>query len=95
FAFINDEWPALVERVKTIGHSQETCGLPLVAPFSEKNNPDSADITDQLNQALSRLSKKHRKSLHLTGFESVTLDDYQSIIDLETLAKQAGYAELA
>lgn len=95
FAFINDEWPELVERVTIIDHSETTCGLPLVVPFSEQNTPDTRGITDQLNQALARLSGKHRKSLHLTGFESVNLDDYQSIIDLETFAKQAGYAELA
>ena len=95
FAFIKDEWPALVERVKTIGYSEATCGLPLVIPFSEQNNPDSRGITEQLNRALSRISDKHRETLHLTGFESVVFEDYQSIIDLENRAQQAGYTELA
>lgn len=93
--FIKDEWPALVERVKTIGYSEATCGLPLVIPFSEQNKFNSKGITDQLNQALSRLPDNHRNSLHLKGFERVNLDEYQSIVDLENLAQQAGYVELA
>ncbi len=94
FALIKDEWPELIGRVKTIGYSEVSCGLPLVIPASERENLDPQGITQALNQALSRLSDSHRDTLHLAGFEDVALDDYQSIIDLETYAAQTGYTEL-
>lgn len=95
FALINDEWPELTRRVKTIGFSEATCGLPLVMPYSEHKIIRSRDITRVLNQALSALSTQHKNTLHLAGFESVGFEDYQSIIDLETSAITAGYPQLA
>ena len=94
FALIKDEWPELIAGVKTIGYSEATCGLPLVMPASERENLDPKGITLALNQALSGLSDNHRNALHLTGFEDVVIDDYQSIIDLETSAALVGYTKL-
>lgn len=94
FALIKDEWPGLIEQVKTIGFSEATCGLPLVIPYSRQWNIDPASITRALELALTGIQDKHRKTLHLTGFENVTLTDYQSIIDLETQALEAGYTKL-
>lgn len=93
-ALIRDEWPELIDRVKTIGYSEATCGLPLVIPNTDRPNIEAESITLALELALKGLSDNHKKTLHLTGFENVSLDDYQSIIDLETRARQAGYSEL-
>ena len=94
FALIKDEWPELTERVKTIGFSEVTCGLPLVIRFSERLKIKTKDITRTLNQALSELSDRHRKTLHLAGFEEASLNDYQGIIDLENMATGSGYPDL-
>lgn len=94
FALIKDEWPELIDQVKTIGFSAATCGLPLVIPNSRQWNIDPESITRALELALTGIPDKHKKTLHLAGFENVTLADYQGIIDLETQAFEAGYTKL-
>ncbi len=94
FALIKDEWPELIKQVKTIGSSKATCGLPLVISYYNPMNIEQNSITRSLNFALTKISEDHKKILHLTGFENVTLADYQSIIDLETKAFEAGYTKL-
>ncbi len=94
FALIKDENPELVSRVETIAFSQATCGLPFVIPHSANENFEPKNITKALNQALNRVSDNHRQTLHLAGFKNVTLADFQSIIDLETVAFEGGYTKL-
>lgn len=94
FAFIKDAYPELTEKVKSIGYCQATCGLPFVIPRSDAAKFNQQAITNALNIALSRMPRSDRECLHLRGFENVTLDDYQSIPELETQASQAGYPVL-
>jgi ABC-type phosphate/phosphonate transport system substrate-binding protein len=47
-----------------------------------------------LNQGLAGVPSTARKTLHLDRFESVELNDYRSIVELEKFAHKAGYAEL-
>lgn len=93
YALIHDEWPELTSRVKTIGYSAATCGLPLVVP---RENPylSLITVTQLLNDALQVLREDHRKALHLVGFSGVSFEDYRGIIDLEAEAVQAGYSIL-
>ena len=94
FALIKDQWPELVDKVRVIGQTEPTCGLPFVAPASESDLIDTNGMIDALNIALSRLTEVDKKRLHLRGFEAVKLSDYDSIMKLEKAAIDAGYAEI-
>ncbi len=93
-AFIKDEWPELLDRVITIDFSEATCGLPLVIPSTELWNIEAESMIQALRLALEKTSDQYKEVLHLTGFENVSIDDYQSIIDLQSQAEQAGYTKL-
>jgi hypothetical protein len=73
---------------------QHSCGLPFVMPASRYTQQRSERYLGALNQALARLPADAAKILHLDRFERVSLAEYQSIIDLENFAIEAGYAEL-
>jgi ABC-type phosphate/phosphonate transport system substrate-binding protein len=94
YQLIEDHWPELVSQVQTIGYSVETCGLPFVMPNALIGSTDCAVIINQLNQALASCSDSVRDRLHLTGFASVNLGDYESIIEVENSAIEQGYPEL-
>jgi len=94
YRFIEDAWPDLAARVRSIGFSAQTCGLPFVVPITVANNNLDA-ITTNLNQALSMLENSLKKRLHLKGFEKVNIGDYQGILELEISAQEAGYPVLA
>jgi len=95
FGLIQDSRPELVSRVKSIGFTEKTCGLPFVMPKINAAGNDAERINESLNRALSMLDSSHRNRLHLKAFESVELDDYQRILDLEKNAQIAGYPVLA
>lgn len=94
FALIKDEWPDLVNKVRSIEFSERTCGLPFVVPDSGFNSDKKEQLLHALTLALSRLAEPDRNRLHLIGFEAVMPEDFQSIIDLENNATKAGYPEL-
>lgn len=94
YQFIQDQWPALVEQVRSIGFSVKTCGLPFVLPQPVTSDVDPGLLVDNLNRALAHAPDTVRSRLHLLGFEPVTLEDYQAIVDLETFAIEAGYPAL-
>ena len=95
YRLIEDAWPELSLRVRSIGLTEKTCGLPFVMPRSMADNCNTDSIAEYLNQALLQLNDGHRKALHLKGFENVDIDEYQGILDLETSARNAGYPELS
>ena len=95
YGFIEDSSPELANRVRSIGFSVKTCGLPFVLQKSIADNNDLSSITENLNHALSMLNDKQRNRLHLQGFENVDIDQYQGIVDLEISAQQRGYPILA
>ena len=94
FQLIQDHWPELVDQVRSIGFSVKTCGLPFVLPKSSIRDADLGLLVDNLNQALANTSETIRNRLHLLRFEPVVLEDYQSIVDLETFAIDSGYPHL-
>lgn len=93
YQLIADHWPDLAKRVRSIGLSIKTCGLPLVAP--NLHCKDAATWTARLNQALAQVSESARRRLHLAGFEPAVLADYEEIVDLENRAIETGYPLLA
>jgi ABC-type phosphate/phosphonate transport system substrate-binding protein len=95
YRFIEDTWPELTARVRSIGFTAKTCGLPFVIPKQSAHKRDFAEITEALNRALSRLDNKQKDRLHLKGFQNVEMEDYASILDLEASAVAAGYPILA
>jgi len=94
FALIKDSQPELIKKVRVIGFTESTCGLPFVVPAKELQAIDKDRLIEALTTALSRLAKAQRNHLHLVGFESVDLSDYDSIMALETTAVNMGYAEI-
>lgn len=94
YQLIADQNPALMSAVRIIGYSEQTCGLPFVVPRSRYSQQLCDNTISAFNQALTELPSSARTRLHLDHFESVCLDDYQSILELENLAIEAGYAEL-
>ena len=95
YRFIEDSWPELAARVRSIGFSAKTCGLPFVMPNSGVGTSNLDDITENLNQALSLLASQHKDRLHLQTFEKVDIDEFQGVLDLEISAQKAGYPELS
>ncbi|CAE6836768.1 phosphate/phosphite/phosphonate ABC transporter substrate-binding protein [Paraburkholderia haematera] len=93
FAFVCDELPELARRVRQIGVTAASPGLPLIA----SNNVPSATIwtlREALNEA--HLAQPGRaKRLRLKGFSTLPLTDYERIGQLENEARAAGYARLA
>ena len=89
YQLIEDSQPELMERVRSLGNSVKTCGLPFVIPGP--NSSDSEMLIDNLNRALALAPDTVREKLHLLGFEPVTLDDYQGIVDIEAHAVESGY----
>lgn len=95
YQLIADSQPGLVDRVRIIGDTVKTCGLPLVVAKSTYAEVDTGAISEQLNQALASTDDIVNKTLHLTGFAGVTLDDYASILRVEQYAVERGYPGLA
>jgi len=94
FQFIEDRWPELTAQVRSIGDSVKTCSLPLVMPNANLPSTDTRQILAALNKALKQLNPRLRQQLHLSHFASVSLGDYQSILEVASFAIDAGYPEL-
>ena len=89
-----DFMPQICSRIRIIGHSVKTVGLPFVIPHSRYRPDDCRLYIKALNQALAQAPQASRDRLHLSGFEAVELEHYESILELENYALDAGYAEL-
>ncbi|MFT5502520.1 MAG: ABC-type phosphate/phosphonate transport system substrate-binding protein [Gammaproteobacteria bacterium] len=94
FALLKDHQPDLIDSVKIIGSSTETCGLPFVIPLANDDVATRQRMIDSLNTALSKLDHQTKSTLHLERFEPVSLSDYQFILDIEDAAIQKGYPVL-
>ena len=94
YQFIEDRWPELTARVRSIGDTIKTCGLPFVLPNGNVPTTDTLEIMVTLNKALNKVDPQIRLQLHLSHFAGVGFDDYQSILDIESFAIKAGYHEL-
>jgi ABC-type phosphate/phosphonate transport system substrate-binding protein len=93
-ALMTDAWPELAARIRVIGYSAKTCGLPFVMPNARFDSIYPGTITLYLNQALVKLPQALRQRLHLQSFVDTQLGDYQRILDLEAQAHDAGYPNL-
>ena len=91
---IADLHPELYSRVRVIGESAATCGLPLVMPAASRTLERRGEWLAALNRALSGLSPNDRQRLHLERFEAVDFEDYAGIVELQKFAVEAGYPEL-
>jgi ABC-type phosphate/phosphonate transport system substrate-binding protein len=92
FAFVCDELPELAQRVRQIGMTAASPGLPLIA----SGNVPSATI-ETLREALSeahRTQPERAKRLRLKGFSTLPLTDYERIEQLENEARANGYVRL-
>jgi ABC-type phosphate/phosphonate transport system substrate-binding protein len=95
YQLIADSQPDLIGRIRVIGASVQTCGLPLVMAHATFSETDTQGVTDCLNHALATCDDQVESVLHLNGFSEVTLDDYASILEVEQYAVDRRYAELA
>jgi ABC-type phosphate/phosphonate transport system substrate-binding protein len=92
YALINELEPALCRRLKIIGQSELTTGLPFI--FTKHSNIDRDELRAAMNQAVTLMDSEARKLLHLNGFAPVAAKDYAKIKQLEDDAIAAGYPEL-
>lgn len=90
FQLIADEMPGLVERVRGVGFTTQTCGLPFVLPSAAASPALTSHYIEALQQACVQTSQASRNCLHLGGFEAVNFDDYAGILELETYALEHG-----
>lgn len=91
YRFIEDTWPELTARIRSIGFTASTCGLPFVMQKQAAGRDNVAGISGCLNRALSMLDKQQKDRLHLKGFENVDITNYDGILELEVSAEAAGY----
>ena len=90
---IVEAFPELMQQTKIIGQSVMTAGLPFIA--HRNLNIDRREVTDALNQSLSTLSPQFSKTLRIDKFSLVKDTDYQLITDIESTARNNGYAKLS
>ena len=94
YQLIEDWQPSLCAGLRIVADSVKTCGLPLVMPHSLVEVTDTAALIGYLNQALEACDRSVKATLHLTGFASVEMDEYRSILEVESYAVERGYPEL-
>jgi ABC-type phosphate/phosphonate transport system substrate-binding protein len=91
FALLKDHVPELIDSIKIIGESAETCGLPFVIPLANDSEATRKKLVQSLNTALERVDDVTKSNLHLDRFEMVKILDYEYILDIENESKQQGY----
>ena len=91
FAFITQIAPELTAHVRVIDYSEKTTGLPFVIPakFAEQITPDI--IANIFNNAYPSLPAQYRQALYISEFQTVNLDDYQRIADINKEAQQRNH----
>lgn len=93
FAFVCDELPELAQKVRQIGVTAASPGLPLIASHAVPSATIET-LREAMNEA--RLAQPERaKRLRLKGFSALPLADYERIRQLENEARAIGYARLA
>lgn len=92
FAFVCDELPELARRVRRIGMTTASPGLPLIAADTVPAATVQA-LREALNEALAQHPER-AKRLRLQGFSALSLADYERIAELENEARAVGYTRL-
>jgi ABC-type phosphate/phosphonate transport system substrate-binding protein len=93
YAFVCDELPELARRVRPIGMTAPSPGLPLIASGTVPPETVVA-LREALGEALASRPER-AKRLRLNGFSALPPSDYERIRQLESEARAAGYARLA
>jgi ABC-type phosphate/phosphonate transport system substrate-binding protein len=92
FAFVCDELPELAGKVRRIGMTAMSPGLPLIAARTVPAATIEA-LRDALDETVAlRPERAHR--LRLQGFSTLSLSDYARIGQLENEARATGYTRL-
>ena len=94
FQLIADWLPELASRIRVIAESVQSCGLPFVMPRQDASPDAGRSLIAQLVAALDACAPAVTDCLHLRGFDSVTIDDYRSIVEIEQQAIDRGYPRL-
>jgi ABC-type phosphate/phosphonate transport system substrate-binding protein len=92
FAFICDEMPELARRVRRIGMTAASPGLPLIAASTVPQATIEA-LRDALNDTVEADAGRAQR-LRLRGFSTLPIDDYARIGQLENEARAVGYTRL-
>ena len=87
--------PAWIDSVKLIGYSRQTVGLPLVYPIARQRELAQCDLLSMLNEALSTMPTDLYPHLPIKRFEPISIQDYQSIDDMQRRAASLGRLPLA
>ena len=93
FALMCDERPELAKKIRQIGVTAESPGLPLIA-----SNAVPWATVEALRASLSHslaAQPERAKRLRLKGFSELPLADYDRILQLENEARAVGYPRLA
>ena len=86
--------PALTRSLRRLAWTVATPGLPLITSVLTKDAERDALVQVLHDVANDPVLAGVRAELLLDGFETVGLDDYDAIMNLQTTARLAGYAEL-
>ena len=92
YALIKELEPALCRKLKIVGQSVFTPGLPFIC--AKRSNINRNDLGSAMNQAVGHMDPEARELLHLIGFTPISAKDYVKIKNLEDAAIAAGYPEL-
>ena len=79
-------------KIRIIGQSEMTCGLPFIVPGT--GPPETDTITEAFNRALSRLDPASRQCLAIRHFEPVKDSQYHTIRQLASDAVKRGYPHI-
>ena len=92
YSLIADLEPTLIKRLKIVGRSVSTMGLPFIC--AKQSDINHQQLCAAMNAAVSQMEPKFRKQLRLKGFAAVSSADYEKIRQLEESAIAAGYPDL-
>jgi ABC-type phosphate/phosphonate transport system substrate-binding protein len=87
--------PALVATVRVIGWSDASPGLPLVTAAGTDDRTLAALRAALADIVTDRHVASALEALLIDGFDVLSLNDYESVIELERRATVLGYPELA
>ncbi|WP_118181648.1 phosphate/phosphite/phosphonate ABC transporter substrate-binding protein [Paraburkholderia phosphatilytica] len=91
--YVREALPAVAREVRTLGYTRAAPGLPLIASRQVPAETIKA-LRAALEEAVQHDAARATR-LHLRGFSTLTLNDYDVITRMEDEARAAGYPRLA
>ena len=89
YAINMDQHPELQNNLKIIGQTAHSPGLPFIV--KHEHPWQSETITNALNQALLAVKQNGKSIAYLTGFETINIEQYSRVQQLEDEAIDSGY----